>query len=227
MMAGLIDALVAAGTDEAVRAVLLRGAGEHFCSGADIVARNAGAAVSGPVPAASSAGCPTQAHRLIPLLLETQVPVVCAVQGWAAGLGFQLALAADVCVAAADATLLGAVRRAGLHARQRRDVDAPAAVGDVRAPRAAPARPAAVAGPRPPSGGAIHRAVPAEALTRRRTRARRPARGAGRRSHSGSRSGCCTRAGAATLDDQLAERGVRDGAVVAERGLPRGPRRVP
>ena len=40
-MAGLIDAIDAAGRDEAVRAILLAGRGDHFCSGADIVARNA------------------------------------------------------------------------------------------------------------------------------------------------------------------------------------------
>lgn len=103
MMAGLIDALAAAGTDEAVRAVLVRGAGGDFCSGADIVARNAPA---GERPRAGSIQrrLPTQAHRLIPLLLELQLPVVCAVRGWAVGIGAQLGLAADFTVAAADAT---------------------------------------------------------------------------------------------------------------------------
>jgi 2-(1,2-epoxy-1,2-dihydrophenyl)acetyl-CoA isomerase len=85
-----------------VRVVVLRGAGDHFCSGADIVARNA---PGGDKPRTGSIQrrLPTQAHRLIPLVLETQVPVVCAVRGWAAGLGFQLALAADLCIAADDA----------------------------------------------------------------------------------------------------------------------------
>ena len=45
---------------------------------------------------------PLQAHRIIALLLEVQLPVVCAVRGWAAGLGCQLALAADFTVAAED-----------------------------------------------------------------------------------------------------------------------------
>jgi 2-(1,2-epoxy-1,2-dihydrophenyl)acetyl-CoA isomerase len=40
MMGGLAQALDRAGRDEAVRAVVLAGAGEHFCGGADIVARN-------------------------------------------------------------------------------------------------------------------------------------------------------------------------------------------
>jgi 2-(1,2-epoxy-1,2-dihydrophenyl)acetyl-CoA isomerase len=36
-------------------------------------------------------------------LLSTQVPIVCTVSGWAAGIGFHLALASDFCVAASTA----------------------------------------------------------------------------------------------------------------------------
>jgi 2-(1,2-epoxy-1,2-dihydrophenyl)acetyl-CoA isomerase len=103
MMAGLIEALDLAGRDESVRAVFLEGAGDHFCGGADIVARNAG--IDGrPRPGAIQRRLPSQAHRLIPLMCEVQVPVVCAVRGWAAGIGLQLAAAADFTVTATDAT---------------------------------------------------------------------------------------------------------------------------
>ena len=104
MMAGLIDSVDAAGRDEAVRVILLTGAGDHFCAGADIVARNTG---DRPRPRAGSIQrrLPAQAHRLIPLLCTVQVPVVCAVQGWAAGVGLQIAAAADFTVAAVDARL--------------------------------------------------------------------------------------------------------------------------
>lgn len=103
IMVGLIDAIEAAGRDEAVRVIVLRGQGDHFCGGADIVARNSG---GGERPRVGSIQrrVPSTAHRLIPLLLSTQTPVVCRVQGWAAGIGFQLALAADFTVAADDAT---------------------------------------------------------------------------------------------------------------------------
>jgi 2-(1,2-epoxy-1,2-dihydrophenyl)acetyl-CoA isomerase len=96
----LIGHLVAAGQDEAVRSILLR-SGDDFCAGSDLVAKNA----SGGRPRAGSIQrrLPSTFHRLIPLLLETQVPVVTAVRGWAAGLGFHLALASDFCVAADDA----------------------------------------------------------------------------------------------------------------------------
>jgi 2-(1,2-epoxy-1,2-dihydrophenyl)acetyl-CoA isomerase len=48
---------------------------------------------------------PSQSNRLVPLILNTQVPVVCAVRGWAIGLGLHIAVAADFCIAADDARL--------------------------------------------------------------------------------------------------------------------------
>jgi 2-(1,2-epoxy-1,2-dihydrophenyl)acetyl-CoA isomerase len=134
-MAALIEALQQACTDDRLRAVLLEGAGSDFCSGFDILARNAGgspadrpraggpladtARADGSLADTARAGgspadrprtgsiqrrLPTQANRLIPLLLDLQLPVVCAVRGWAVGIGAQLALASDFTVAAADAT---------------------------------------------------------------------------------------------------------------------------
>ena len=46
---------------------------------------------------------PTQANRLIPLVLETQLPIVCSVRGWTVGMGAQIALAADFTVTSRDA----------------------------------------------------------------------------------------------------------------------------
>jgi 2-(1,2-epoxy-1,2-dihydrophenyl)acetyl-CoA isomerase len=104
MVAGLIDALDLAGRDESVRAVVLAGAGDHFCAGADIVARNrAGRDAPRPRVGSIQRRVPSLAHRLVPLVLSVQVPVVCRVQGWAAGIGFHLAVASDFAVAADDA----------------------------------------------------------------------------------------------------------------------------
>jgi 2-(1,2-epoxy-1,2-dihydrophenyl)acetyl-CoA isomerase len=104
MMSGLIDALDAAGRDEAVRVIALSAEGEHFCSGADVVARNApGATQKRPRAGSIQRRLPSQAHRLIPLLATVQTPVVCAVQGWVAGIGLAMALASDVTIAAEDA----------------------------------------------------------------------------------------------------------------------------
>jgi 2-(1,2-epoxy-1,2-dihydrophenyl)acetyl-CoA isomerase len=94
----IIDALERAAVDDSLRAVLIRTSGDDFCAGADWVASNS---KGGPRPRTGSIQrrTPLQAHRLIELLVEVQLPVVCAVRGWAAGLGCQIALAADFTVA--------------------------------------------------------------------------------------------------------------------------------
>jgi 2-(1,2-epoxy-1,2-dihydrophenyl)acetyl-CoA isomerase len=98
MMIGLIRALETAGMDERVRVIVLDGAGGDFCAGADIVARNA---PGGPRPRVGSIQrrLPVQANRLMSLMLSVQTPIVAKVEGWAAGIGFHLAMAADFCVA--------------------------------------------------------------------------------------------------------------------------------
>jgi 2-(1,2-epoxy-1,2-dihydrophenyl)acetyl-CoA isomerase len=93
----VVAALEAAATDDGLRVIVLEGAGEHFCSGADWVSSNA--AGERPRTGSLQRRTPLQAHRIVQLLLEVQLPVVCVVRGWAAGLGFQLALAADFAIA--------------------------------------------------------------------------------------------------------------------------------
>jgi 2-(1,2-epoxy-1,2-dihydrophenyl)acetyl-CoA isomerase len=98
----IVEALEAAATDDDLRVVLLSGTGPDFCSGADWVSSNTsnGETSARPRPGSIQRRTALQAHRLIALLMEVQLPVVCQVQGWAAGLGCQIALAADFTVAA-------------------------------------------------------------------------------------------------------------------------------
>jgi 2-(1,2-epoxy-1,2-dihydrophenyl)acetyl-CoA isomerase len=98
----IIGALEDASTDDSLRVVVLTSTGDDFCSGADWVATNR---TDGEKPRTGSIQrrTPVQAHRLIALLQEIQLPVVARVRGWAAGLGCQLALASDFAVAADDA----------------------------------------------------------------------------------------------------------------------------
>jgi 2-(1,2-epoxy-1,2-dihydrophenyl)acetyl-CoA isomerase len=103
-VATLIESFERANTDEAVRAILLTSVGDDFCSGFDIVSRNA-TDDGRPRVGSIQRRLPAQSHRLVPLMLSTQAPIVCAVRGWAAGLGLHLALASDFCVAAHDARL--------------------------------------------------------------------------------------------------------------------------
>ncbi len=97
-IARIVRALEAAAVDESLRAVVVRSTGDDFCAGADWVATN-NAKDARPRTGSIQRRTPLQAHRLIELLVEIQLPVVCAVRGWAAGLGCQIALAADFTVA--------------------------------------------------------------------------------------------------------------------------------
>jgi len=97
----IVAALESAATDDTLRAVVLAGSGPDFCAGADWVAANTAGAR--PRTGSLQRRTPLQAHRLIELLTTLQLPVVCVVRGFAAGLGFQIALAADFTVAAESA----------------------------------------------------------------------------------------------------------------------------
>jgi len=90
-----------------VRAVLLSGAGGHFCAGGD-VARLAS------LPTADVGDLLRSAHRLIRLLVMSEKPVIAAIAGSAAGGGFGLAMACDVVVMAEDAQMVLPFHRLGL-----------------------------------------------------------------------------------------------------------------
>lgn len=110
MVEAITDEVERAGRDDAVRSILVTAAGQHFCSGFDIVARNAGAADGGlpnakakPRAGSIQRRLPGEAHRLIPVLCTSQVPIVVAARGWVAGIGLHLAAASDFLVLAEDA----------------------------------------------------------------------------------------------------------------------------
>lgn len=106
----MIVALEDAGTDLAVRAVLLAATGSrHFCTGADLRATRP-APVAGDVGATLRAG----AQRLIAAVLDCPKPVVAAVNGTAAGLGANLALACDLVVAGESARFIQIFVRRGI-----------------------------------------------------------------------------------------------------------------
>lgn len=158
----MIEALERASTDDALRAVLLTGTGDDFCSGADWVSTNAG---NTPKPRTGSIQrrTPVQAHRLIALLLELQLPVVARVNGWAAGLGCQLALAADFAVAADDSRFWLPFVKRGFTADSGSTWLLPRLVGIARAKELLLlGRP--VTGEQAAAWGMVHRAVPAADL---------------------------------------------------------------
>jgi len=102
MLGRLIEELEKAALDEQIRAIALVGKGDHFCAGADLVEKNP---EDRPKPSAGSIQrrLPLQAHRLIPLLLNIQKPIICGVRGFASGIGLHLAIAADFTIASSNA----------------------------------------------------------------------------------------------------------------------------
>jgi 2-(1,2-epoxy-1,2-dihydrophenyl)acetyl-CoA isomerase len=101
MIDAFVDLLTDAASDDSLRAIHIRGAGDDFCAGADWVSTNS----SGHRPRAGDLvrRIPHTANRVIELVHTIQLPVVCSVRGWAVGLGCNLAMAADFTVAVDDA----------------------------------------------------------------------------------------------------------------------------
>ncbi|MFF5449480.1 enoyl-CoA hydratase/isomerase family protein [Streptomyces sp. NPDC012888] len=96
-----------------VRVVLLRAEGRAFCAGIDVTAP--GGAIGGESPAERNRNYYEGirwVHERFSVLARLPQPVVAAVQGYCLGFGFELALMADIRVAAADAVF--ALPEAGL-----------------------------------------------------------------------------------------------------------------
>lgn len=115
MIDSLTRALTDAATDDSLRVVHIRGAGDDFCAGADWVATNSQGKAR-PRTGDLVRRIPHTAHRVIELVSAIQLPVVCSVRGWAVGLGCNLALAADFTVAAGDAVFWEPFVRRGFSA---------------------------------------------------------------------------------------------------------------
>jgi enoyl-CoA hydratase/carnithine racemase len=103
----LIAAVTEALSDEGVRAIVITGAGGHFCAGGDIDS------MDGLTPKTGRARM-KDGQRLVRLLYDCEKPVVAAVEGFAVGAGAGLALLADSIVAGEGATIGFPFFRVGL-----------------------------------------------------------------------------------------------------------------
>ena len=103
-------ALRDAADDKAVRAVLLTGAGRAFCAGQDLAE-----ATSGDLGTTDLGDLVKASYSPIARAIrEMEKPVVCAVNGVAAGAGANLALACDIVIAAEDASFIQSFSKIGL-----------------------------------------------------------------------------------------------------------------
>jgi|SRR6185503_12427023 2-(1,2-epoxy-1,2-dihydrophenyl)acetyl-CoA isomerase len=107
----LRDALERAADDAAVRAVLITGAGRGFCTGQDLAERDVS---PGAAPIDLSVSLGSHYNPLIRRMRALPKPIVCAVHGVAAGAGANIALAADIVVAARSASFVQAFSKIGL-----------------------------------------------------------------------------------------------------------------
>lgn len=105
--------LKAAGEDQSVRAVLLTGAGEAFCSGGNVKEMDA-SAPSESDPEAKIALLVERQRTLTGLLVNLSKPTIAALPGAAAGAGLSLALACDFRIAAEAAFVTTGYAKIGL-----------------------------------------------------------------------------------------------------------------
>lgn len=121
METGLRQAMESAARDEAVRVIILTGAGRGFCAGADMerlsgAAGSGGSGVAREAPKPLDLGGPVRAefqqrYSYFPAIPK---PVIGAVNGPAAGLGFVFACYCDMRFAGSEAIFTTAFSRRGL-----------------------------------------------------------------------------------------------------------------
>jgi 2-(1,2-epoxy-1,2-dihydrophenyl)acetyl-CoA isomerase len=111
MHAEVRDALARARADASARVLLITGAGRGFCAGQDLSDR---AVSASEVPVDLGASIDRNYKPLVLALRSLPMPVICAVNGVAAGAGANLAFACDIVIAAKSASFIEAFSKLGL-----------------------------------------------------------------------------------------------------------------
>jgi len=108
-----MEAMDSLGQDEATRVIVLKGAGRGFCSGADV--RRFAQAVEARRRGEKVTGMGSMLRGRGPLLLrEMSKPIIASIHGPCVGLGFTIALACDIRIAAEDVQIGAIFTRVGL-----------------------------------------------------------------------------------------------------------------
>jgi 2-(1,2-epoxy-1,2-dihydrophenyl)acetyl-CoA isomerase len=111
MHAEVKDALERVKGDKSVRVLVLTGAGRGFCAGQDLGDR---AVAPGSAPVDLGESVEKYYAPLVLALRALPMPVICAVNGVAAGAGANLALACDIVIAAKSASFVEVFCKLGL-----------------------------------------------------------------------------------------------------------------
>ena len=116
MLDALRDALADADGDPSVRVVSITGAGKGFCSGLDLKDASAGKGIGGSGALSPGGGAAHFSTRGLPtvVLHEIDTPVVCSINGAAAGYGLDLALGCDIRIMSDAAKLVPAFAKRGI-----------------------------------------------------------------------------------------------------------------
>ena len=97
--------------EKSIRCLLLTGAGRSFCAGQDL---NDRAVTAGEAAPDLSTSIRANYNPLIRTIMDLEIPVICAVNGVAAGAGANIALACDIVLAARSASFIQGFSKIGL-----------------------------------------------------------------------------------------------------------------
>ncbi len=123
----LQDALKQVSRDENVRVVVLTGAGKAFCSGQDLKA------IAGVEKRSLSESIHKRYNPIIRAMRNLPKPIICRLNGVAAGAGCSLALASDMIIASEKASLIEVFVNVGLVLDSGSSYFLPRLVGSARA----------------------------------------------------------------------------------------------
>lgn len=107
MREGIASAFEEFATDDGIRAVILTAAGPAFCASGDV-------SKMGAFTPASAKKQLKLAHRMVLSVANIEKPVVAAVRGAVAGIGWSLALASDIVVASRTAKFTQVFKKVGV-----------------------------------------------------------------------------------------------------------------
>src|ERR1700737_2807815 len=135
MYSELIGILQGLRHDSKTRVVILTGSGKGFCAGHDLRSAGQPGWIDDPEQGKAYAGRQAMSEiSSIPVLMrQAPQPIVCAVNGAVAGIGYVLALASDLCVASRSAKFVNAIHNAGTGHELGLSYLLPRAVGTQRA----------------------------------------------------------------------------------------------